>query len=113
MVGRPGVRAPSGIGGGTIAGIIVGVVTAVANVLVIGCGLLHRYLKRHHKGKYPKVEKFSKLGYKICLVILRCLEILNCCKKNSNLEASEEFIDYEMGRARLISEDQYQTTKVE
>ena len=113
MVDRPGVRAPSGIGGGTLVGIIVGVITAVANVLVIGCGFLHRYLKRHHKGKYPKLEKSSKIGYKICLMILRCLEILNCCKKNSNLEASGDNIDYEMGHARLINEDQYQTTKME
>ena len=46
-------------------------------------------------------------------MILRCLEILNCCKKNSNLEASGDNIDYEMGHARLINEDQYQTTKME
>ena len=106
---------PSDNGGGLTweAWLAIGLSSAIGlfNILVCGFAILHRYLRDHHTGRYPKLQKYSGIAHEWSQKILRWLKMVKGC--SNGIEPSE--YDYEMGRPsgteRLIGG--YDTTKFE
>ena len=103
-----GAHSPAAIGAEKIFGIIIGSLTGVFQFFVIFFAILYRWLRDNANGKYPKLQRFSKVGFTICESVLRGLKAVNCCSRRSSGPSE---IDYEMGNERHELISGYQTTK--